>query len=90
MWSQFPGSVVRLNSLSGLAAIEEAGGEEDDGDYQGQTGVLQVMQAEAYKSVCKPCCKAYEPDPCCLSHHPHAPEKLSQIEQAQFDGLVLH
>jgi len=45
IWSQFPGGGVRLNSLSGLAAVEEAGGEEDDGDHEGEAGVEQVAHA---------------------------------------------
>jgi hypothetical protein len=49
------------------------------------------VHAQAEKSVCQPCCKAYEPYPRCLSHHAHAPERgCGQIEQAQFAGLVLH
>ena len=47
IYLQFPGNKVRLNSLLGLAAVEEAGGEEDDGDHQSQTGVQHVVQAEA-------------------------------------------
>jgi len=53
----------------GLAAVEEAGGEEDDGDHEGEAGVEDVVQAEAEKAVEEPCCEAYEPDPCCLPHH---------------------
>ena len=30
--------------------------------------------AKAEKSVGQPCCKTYEPYPCRLSHHAHAPE----------------
>ena len=32
---------------SGPAAVEEAGGEEDDGDHEGKARVRQVVQAEA-------------------------------------------
>jgi hypothetical protein len=52
-----------------LAAVEEAGGEEDDGDHQGQACVRHIAQAEADKRVGQPCGEAQEPDPCCLSHH---------------------
>jgi hypothetical protein len=31
----------------GLAAVEEAGGEEDDGDHDGQAGVQDVVHAKA-------------------------------------------
>ena len=52
-----------------LAAVEEAGGEEDDGYHQGQTSVEQVAHAEAEEGVRQPCGEAYEPDPRCLSYH---------------------
>lgn len=54
---------------SGLAAVEEAGGEEDDGDHKGQTSVQQVSHAEADEGVYEPRGEAYEPYPSCLSHH---------------------
>ena len=50
-------------NLSGLAAVEEAGGEEDDGDEQGEAGVDDIVHAEAQESVGEPCCEAYEPYP---------------------------
>ena len=62
-------------NLSGLAAVEEAGGEEDDGDHKGQAGVKDVVEAEAEEAVGQPRCKAQEPYPRCLSHHAHAPER---------------
>jgi hypothetical protein len=31
----------------GLAAVEEAGGEEDDGDHDGEASVQDIVQAEA-------------------------------------------
>ena len=55
--------------MLGLAAVEEACGEEDDGYHEGQAGVQQVAHAEAEESVCQPRCEAHEPDPRCLSHH---------------------
>ena len=59
----------------GLAAVEEAGGEEDDGDSYGEAGVEYVVHAKAEERIGKPRGEAYEPDPCCLSHHLlHAPE----------------
>jgi hypothetical protein len=36
--------VISLFELS-LAAVEEAGGEEDDGDHEGEAGVEQVAHA---------------------------------------------
>ena len=45
IYLQFPGGGVRLNSSLGLAAVEEAGGEEDDGDHEGEPGVEQVAHA---------------------------------------------
>jgi hypothetical protein len=35
-----------------LAAVEEAGGEEDYGDCYGETGVHDVMHAQAEKGIC--------------------------------------
>ena len=61
--------------MLGLAAVEEAGGEEDDGDHEGQAGVEEVVVAEADECVDEPCCEADEPDPRCLSHHRIAPER---------------
>jgi hypothetical protein len=75
----------------GLAAVKEAGGEEDDCDHQGQARVQHVVQAKAEEGIAQPCSEANKPDPSCLSHHRScSSEKLSQVEQAQFDGLVLH
>jgi hypothetical protein len=49
------------------------------------------VQAKAEEGIAQPCSEANKPDPCCLSHHRScSSEKLSQVEQAQFDGLVLH
>jgi hypothetical protein len=48
------------------------------------------VHAQAEKSVGQPCCEAYEPYPCRLSHHAHAPEWSTPVDQAQFAGLVLH
>lgn len=66
---------VREDLYSSLAAVEEAGGEEDDGDHEGQAGVLHVVHAETEHGVCQPSCEAQEPYPCRLSHHAHAPER---------------
>jgi hypothetical protein len=52
-----------------LAAVEEAGGEEDYSYRHGETGMEDVVQTEAEKSVEEPCGEAYEPDPCCLAQH---------------------
>jgi hypothetical protein len=49
------------------------------------------VEAKAQEGIAQPRCEADEPDPCCFSHHRScSSEKLSQVEQAQFDGLVLH
>ena len=53
----------------GLAAVEDAGGEEDDGDHEGKTCVEDVVIADADECVDEPRCEADEPYPCCLSHH---------------------
>ena len=53
----------------GLAAVEEAGGQEDDGDHEGQAGVEDIVVTDADECVDEPCCEAHEPDPRCLSHH---------------------
>ena len=55
--------------MSRLAAVEEAGGEEDDGDCEGEARVHQVVHAKAEEGVGEPRCETYEPDPRCLSHH---------------------
>jgi len=52
-----------------LAAVEEACGEEDDGDHEGEPGVHDFVKAQAKEGVGEPCCKAYEPDPRRLSQH---------------------
>ncbi len=76
---------------SGLAAVEEAGGKEDDGDHEGEACVKDVVEAEAEQAVGQPRGKAQEPYPRCLSHHAHAPERgRGQVERARFAGLVLH
>ena len=69
IWLQFPGGGERLNNSLSLAAVEEAGGEEDDGDHEGEAGVEQVAHAQAEERVRQPRCEAHEPDPRCLSHH---------------------
>jgi len=38
---------LREVRVLGLAAVEEAGGEEDDGDHDGQTGMQDIVHAEA-------------------------------------------
>ena len=70
-----PGRRKRGSIGLGLTAVEEAGGEEDDGDHKGQAGVKDVVEAEAEEAVGQPRCKAQEPYPRCLSHHAHAPER---------------
>jgi hypothetical protein len=59
----------------GLAAVEKAGSEEDHRDSHGQAGVQDMMHAKAEECIGEPRSEAYEPDPCCLSHHAHAPER---------------
>jgi hypothetical protein len=54
---------------SGLAAVEEAGGEEYDGDDQGDAGVDHVVVAQAEEGIGEPCCEAHEPNPRCFSQH---------------------
>jgi len=58
-----PGRRKRGSIGLGLTAVEEAGGEEDDGDEQGEAGVDDIVHAEAQESVGEPCCEAYEPYP---------------------------
>jgi hypothetical protein len=58
-----------------LAAVKKSGSEEDDGDSNGEAGVEDVVHAKAEEGIGEPCGEAYEPDPCCLSHHTHAPER---------------
>jgi len=74
----------------GLAAVEEAGSEEDDGDSHGEAGVKHVVHAKAEERIGQPRGETYEPDPCCLSHHAHAPERSCVNEPAWSAGLVLH
>ena len=77
--------------MSRLAAVEEAGGEEDDGDCEGEARVHQVVHAKAEEGVGEPRCETYEPDPRCLSHHRSCSvRELLQVEQPPFDDLVLH
>jgi hypothetical protein len=77
-----------------LAAVEEAGGEEDDGDHEGEAGVKDVVEAEAEEAVGQPGGEAQKPDPRCLLEYPHASmlhkRSCSQLERARFAGLVLH
>ncbi len=51
-----------------LAAVEEAGNEEDHRDEKGQLGVLHGVETEADCAVHHPGCKACKPDPCEVSH----------------------
>lgn len=51
-----------------LPAVEEAGGEEDHCDQEGQLGVLRRMQAQADEAVDDPDGAACEPYPCEVSH----------------------
>jgi hypothetical protein len=76
----------------GLAAVEEAGGEEDDGYHEGEAGVKPVVEADADEGVYQPGGEAQEPDPRCLSHHSHdhAPMRVTAGKQALPSGLVLH
>ena len=76
----------------GLAGVEEAGGEEDDGYDKGDAGVEEVVVAETEEGVAEPCCEAYEPDPRCFSQHRQALQNkvAAWAEQARFAGLVLH
>jgi hypothetical protein len=73
-----------------LTAVEETCSEEDDCDSHGEAGVEDVVHAEAEERIGKPRGEAYEPDPCCLSHHAHAPERSCANEPAWSAGLVLH
>ena len=57
--------------FSGLSAVEEAGGEEDDGDHDGEAGVEPVVEMDADESVDEPGSEAEKPDPGCLSHRRH-------------------
>jgi hypothetical protein len=78
-------------AISGLAAVEEAGGEKDDGHNESYAGVQDVVKAQADKAVGEPGREAEKPDPCCLSHHRHAPEMgCSEVERAKSNGVVLH
>jgi len=52
-----------------LAAVEESGSEEDNGDHEREAGVQHVVHAEANQGIGEPRQEACEPDPCCLSHH---------------------
>jgi hypothetical protein len=54
--------------LSLLAAIEEAGEEEEHGEHQGELGVSAGVQMKLYDSIDCPGGASYEPDPGGLSH----------------------
>jgi hypothetical protein len=83
--------MLSQRAASSLAAVEEASGEEDDGNHESQACVKDVVEAEAEEAVRQPRCKAQEPYPRCLSHHAHAPDRgRGQLERARFAGLVLH
>jgi len=54
-----------------LLAVEEAGGEEDHGNGEGQAGVEPVVKTKAHKAVHHPCYAAREPYPQSLPHRPN-------------------
>jgi len=47
--------------LSFLLAVEEAGGQEDQRDHEGELGVLERVKVEAHEAVHCPCHAACEP-----------------------------
>jgi nitrite reductase/ring-hydroxylating ferredoxin subunit len=47
--------------LSLLLAVEEAGGQEDQRDHEGELGVLERVKVEAHEAVHCPCHAACEP-----------------------------
>ena len=59
-----------FNGFSGLAAVEEAGSEEDDGHHQSEAGVEPILEVDAHQGVDDPGGEAQKPDPRCLSRHP--------------------
>ncbi len=54
---------VELESLAGLAVVEEAGAEEEEGDAEGERGAGAVMEVQADARIDHPRCGAYKPDP---------------------------
>jgi hypothetical protein len=51
-----------------LAAVEEAGGEEEDGQHERELGVRVGTCVELHNSIDDPGGTSYEPDPGGLSH----------------------
>jgi hypothetical protein len=51
-----------------LVAVEEASGEEEQGDHKGELGVGERVDVDLHDSVHDPDRTSDKPDPGCLSH----------------------
>ena len=51
-----------------LVAVEEAGGEEEHGEHEGELGVRERVDVELHHAVHDPDRTSDKPDPGCLSH----------------------
>jgi hypothetical protein len=60
--------MVRHAFLLFLVAVEEAGGEEEQGDHEGELGVEERVDVEMYHAVHGPGRTSDKPDPGSLSH----------------------
>jgi hypothetical protein len=55
------GQIGKRSRLWLLAPVEEAGGQEDQRDHEGELGVLERVKVEAHDAVHCPCHAACEP-----------------------------